>query len=119
MGTMTGFLAGVIGTALAAVVTFAQAPQQPPAGREGAPAAPDAQTPARGAEAPAQPAGRGGRGGRGGQATGPQPMSFFVTSVGKGDGGISAASPAPTHTAPPWPRHPGFRRQPVERGERT
>ena len=100
MGRMTGFLAGVIGTALAAAVTFAQAPQQPPAGREGAPAAPGAQTPAGGAEAPAQPAGRGGRGGRGGQATGPQPMSFFVTSVGKGDGGnLGGLAGADAHCA--------------------
>jgi hypothetical protein len=65
-------VAGLAGTALAVAVTFAQAPaQQPPAG----------------GQAPAgQDAGRGGRGGRGGQAAGPQPMSFFVTSVGKGDG---------------------------------
>lgn len=87
MSTMKTILTGVAGTALAATVMFAQAPQQPAAGDQGAPATQDAQTPGRGgAETPAQPTGRGGRGGRGG-AAGPQPMSFFVTSVGKGDGG--------------------------------
>ena len=84
-------VAGVAGTALAAAVTFAQAPapQQPPAGRQGAP----------GAQAPA--ACRTGAGSRRDRAAGAaaaaaairpaaaQPMSFFVTSVGKGDGGES------------------------------
>ena len=83
-------VAGVAGTLLAAVVAFAQAPtpQQPPAGRQGAAGA---QAPAPAGQAPAgqAPAGQGrgrggGRGGDGQAAT--QPMSFFVTSVGKGDG---------------------------------
>ena len=85
-------VAGVVGTALAAAVTFAQAqaPQQPPAGRQGAP----------GAQAPA-PAGQAGqgRGGRGGgQAA--QPMSFFITSVGKGDvGNLGGLAGADAHCA--------------------
>ena len=85
-------VAGVVATAQAAAVTFAQAqaPQQPPAGRQGAP----------GAQAPA-PAGQAGqgRGGRGGgQAA--QPMSFFITSVGKGDGGnLGGLAGADAHCA--------------------
>ena len=94
-------VAGVAGTALAAAVTFAQAPapQQPPAGRQGAPGA---QAPAPAGQAPA-PAGQGrGRGGgRGGdQAGAAQPMSFFVTSVGKGDGGnLGGLAGADAHCA--------------------
>jgi hypothetical protein len=58
--------------ALGSLVVIAQAPQQPAAG---APAAPGAQAPAGGGQ------GRGG--GRGAPAG---PISFFVTSTGKGDG---------------------------------
>ena len=94
MRNMARIVAGVAGTALAAAVTFAQAqaPQQPPAGRQGAP----------GAQAPAPaPAGQGGkgRGARGGgQAA--QPMSFFITSVGKGDGGnLGGLAGADAHCA--------------------
>ena len=60
-----GVLTGLTAAALFTAITFAQAPQAPPAG---------------GAQ--------GGRpGGAGGQGRGPAgPPSFFVTSVGKGDG---------------------------------
>ena len=43
------------------------------------------------APAPPQPQGRG-------QQGPPPPMSFFVSSVGKGDGGTWGDWPAPTHT---------------------
>ena len=78
MNSMKRVLAGVAGTALAAAVTFAQAPapQQPPAGG-GQGAAPQGQAPA-GEQQP-------GRGGRG-PAAPAQPMTFFITSVGKGNG---------------------------------
>src|SRR6188472_2015514 len=92
MRNVTRIVAGLAGMAFAAAVAFAQAPApapQPPAGQAGAPA-PGGQAPARGAQ-PAQQdqgggRGRGGRGGGGAQAAATQPMSFFVTSVGKGDG---------------------------------
>ena len=62
-GVLTGLTAAVLFTA----ITFAQAPQQPPAG---------------GAAQGGRPGGAGG-----GQGRGPAgPPSFFVTSVGKGDG---------------------------------
>jgi hypothetical protein len=99
-------VAGVIGTALAAAVAFAQqgapvagagtpaaqapATQQPPAGRRGA-AQPDQQ----GAQG-----GRGGRGGRGGGGAAATQMGFFVTSVGKGDGGnLGGLAGADAHCA--------------------
>jgi len=118
MGSRTRIVAGVIGTALAAVVAVAQTPapaaQQPAARGQAAPAA--------GAQPPAQPAqdgrgGRAGRGGRGGEgAAATQPMSFFITSVGKGDGGnlgglagadahcaaLAKASGAPVATGRTW-----------------
>src|SRR6187431_3782013 len=60
--------------AVGSLVVFAQAQQQPQ---------PPAQAPA--AQQP--PAGgQGGRGGRGGGGGAQNPTSFFVTSVGKGDG---------------------------------
>jgi hypothetical protein len=93
MGNVGRIVAGVIGTALAAAVAFAQAQQPAPAGRTGAPAAqtPAGQQPAgRQGGQPAQQdqgGGRGGRGGRGGGGGGAATqMGFFVTSVGKGDG---------------------------------
>jgi hypothetical protein len=84
MRSTARIVAGVAGTALAAAVTFAQAPapQQPPAGRQGAAGA---QAPPPAGQAPAQGGQGRGRGG-GGQAGAAQPMSFFVTSAGKGDG---------------------------------
>jgi hypothetical protein len=76
------FMAGLIGTVLAVAVALAQAPapeQQPQGGqgRQGAQGGGQGRQGAQGGQ---------GRGGRGGAAAGPQPMSFFVTSVGKGDG---------------------------------
>ena len=73
MRRMQHVLAASAFAALGSLVVLAQAPQQPAAG---APAAPGAQAPAGGGQ------GRGG-GGRGGPAG---PISFFVTSAGKGDG---------------------------------
>jgi hypothetical protein len=73
---MQHVLAASAFAALGSLVVYAQA--QPPAG-QGPAAAPGAQAPARGGAAQ----GRGGRGGRGGPAG---PASFFITSVGKGDG---------------------------------
>jgi hypothetical protein len=69
MRRMNSVTAAIAFAAIGSLVAFAQAPQQPPAG----------QAPAAGAQ---QPAGRGQGGGRGA----PQPTSFFITSVGKGDG---------------------------------
>jgi hypothetical protein len=69
MTTVTRVIATCATAGLFTVVIAAQAPQQPPAG--GAPAA----------QAPAQ--GRPGGAGRGAPAG---PVSFFITSVGKGDG---------------------------------
>ncbi len=67
-------LTGVLATALFSAVVMAQAAQQPPAGQQ----------PAAGAQgAPAAPGGQGA--GRGPQGP-PPPMTFFITSVGKGDG---------------------------------
>jgi hypothetical protein len=86
MSRMTGPLAGVAGTMLAVAVALAQAPPQD-GGRQGGQAGQGAQAPARGGQGGGQQGGRGrggGRGGDGGAQTGP---SFFVTSVGKGDGG--------------------------------
>lgn len=84
-------VAGVAAAALFTVVTFAQAPQPAPAGQApqqpGTPAGQAPQQPgAAGAQAPAPaaPAGQGRQGGRGGGPAGP--ASFFITSVGKGDG---------------------------------
>ena len=80
-----------LATAVAIVQTQAPAPAgQQPGGRQGAaPAGQDGQ----------QPGGRGGRGGRGGgQAA--QGMSFFITSVGKGDGGnLGGLAGADAHCA--------------------
>jgi hypothetical protein len=73
---MNSVTAAIAFAAIGSLVAFAQAPQQPPAGQ--APAA-GAQPPARGQA----PGGRQGRGGGGGAAN---QTSFFVTSVGKGDG---------------------------------
>lgn len=97
MATLTRILIGIVGTALTAAVVFAQAPaQQPPAGREGG----AQQAPAQGGQ---PPAGRGrgdGRGGAAGGAAATQPMSFFVTSVGKGDGGnLGGLAGADAHCA--------------------
>jgi hypothetical protein len=75
MTTVKRVIATCATAGLLTVVIAAQAPQQPPAG---------------GAQAPAQGGqGQGGRpggagGGRGGGPAGP--VSFFITSVGKGDG---------------------------------
>jgi len=71
MRRMNSVTAAIAFAAIGSLVAFAQAPQQPPPG----------QAPAAGGQ---QPAGgrQGGRGG-GGAAN---PTSFFVTSVGKGDG---------------------------------
>lgn len=75
MRRMQHFVAAIALAGVGSLVAFAQAPQQPGAG---APAQPGAQ-----GQAPAGGQGRAG-GGRGG---GPQgPASFFITSVGKGDG---------------------------------
>ena len=68
-------MAAIAFAALGSLVALAQAPQ-PPAPGQGPGAAPPA---AAGAQAPAQGRGRG----RGGPAG---PASFFITSVGKGDG---------------------------------
>ena len=72
---MHPFTAAIVFAAIGSFVAFAQAPQQPPAG-----AAP-AQQPA-GGQAPQGRQGGGG-GGRGAAAN---PTTFFITSVGKGDG---------------------------------
>src|SRR5688500_11081502 len=66
-------LAAIAFAAVGSLVVYAQAPQQPPAG----------QAPAAGAQAPAPGGGQGRGGGRGGPAG---PISFFITSAGKGDG---------------------------------
>ena len=72
MRRMQLVIAAMAFAALGSLVALAQAPQQqPPAG----------QAPAAGAQG-GRPGGAGGQGGRGA----PQPTSFFVTSVGKGDG---------------------------------
>jgi len=106
MGNVGRIVAGVAGTVLAAVVTFAEAQQQAPQppGRGNAPAAqtPNGQQPAggrRGAQPQDQGGGRGGaRGGRGGGAA--TQMGFFVTSVGKGDGGnLGGLAGADAHCA--------------------
>lgn len=81
--------AGLLAAALVHAQAPAPAPQQPGAQQ------PDAQQPARGrgaapdADAPqrGQRGGRAGRGGRGGRGGAAQPASFFITSVGPGDGG--------------------------------
>src|SRR5687767_9929533 len=70
-------MAAMAFAAIGSLVVVAQAPQAP-AGQAPAGQAPAGQAPA-GAQ---QPGGRGGRGG-GGAAN---PTSFFITSVGKGDG---------------------------------
>src|SRR5687768_9269128 len=76
MRRMQHVLAAGALAALGSLVVYAQAPQQPPPG----------QAPAAGAQAPAPGGqGRGGGGGRGGGAPA-GPISFFVTSAGKGDG---------------------------------
>jgi hypothetical protein len=77
MTTVTRVIATCATAGLLTVVIAAQAPQQPPAG-----GAQGAQPPAQGAQAPA-PGAQGRGGGRGGPAG---PPSFFITSVGKGDG---------------------------------
>ncbi len=71
MRRMQHGLAAIALAALGSLVVLAQAPQQP-----AAPAAPGAQAPA--------PGGAQGRGGGRGAPAGP--ISFFVTSAGKGDG---------------------------------
>jgi hypothetical protein len=65
MRIATRVLTGIGAAALFSVVVFGQAAQQPPAGAQGG-----------------RPGGAGGQGGRGPAG----PPSFFVTSVGKGDG---------------------------------
>jgi len=92
MRRMQHVIAAIAFAALGTLVAFAQAPQQPPAG----------------GAAPAAGQGRGG--GRGGPAG---PASFFITSVGKGDGanygGIAGADAycAQMATAGPIPTPPG------------
>ena len=103
MGSITRIVAGVAGIALAAAVAFAQAPAPAPAAPQGT----GAQAPPAGGAQPAAPAqgGRGARGGRAGRGGGEgqaatQPMSFFVTSVGKGDGGnLGGLAGADAHCA--------------------
>jgi hypothetical protein len=104
MGASMRRLARLLVPALAVAVMGAQAPQQQ-GGAQGAPAA-GAQAPAQGQPAQGQDAGRGGRaggrGGRGGRGDGggAQPGSFFVTSVGKGDGGnLGGLAGADAHCA--------------------
>jgi len=94
---MTGLVAGLAGTVLAVAVTFAQAPAQDGA-RQGDQGGQGAQAPARGGQGGGQQGGRGrGRGGDGGGQTG---TSFFVTSVGKGDGGnLGGLAGADAHCA--------------------
>jgi hypothetical protein len=95
MGRLTGLVAGLAGTVLMVAVAFAQAPAQDGARQGGQ----GAQAPARGGQqGGGQQAGRGrGRGGDGGGQTGP---SFFVTSVGKGDGGnLGGLAGADAHCA--------------------
>ena len=70
MRRMKTVTAAIAFAAIGSLVVFAQAPQQAPAG----------QAPAAGA-----PQGGGRPGGQGGRGA-PNPTSFFVTSVGKGDG---------------------------------
>ena len=72
MSKTTHILAALALSALATTVTFAQGGGggQRGGGGAGAPAG----------------AGGGGQGGRGGAPAAPMPMSFFITSVGKGDG---------------------------------
>src|SRR5690348_8220959 len=70
MRRMSAFTAAMAFAAIGSLVVFAQAPQQPPAG-----------------QAPAAGAPQGGRGqGRGDGRGAANPTSFFITSVGKGDG---------------------------------
>jgi len=97
MATLKRILIGIAGTALTAAVVFAQAPApQPQGGRDGGAVAP--------AQDGQQPAGRGrgdGRGGGGrGAAPAAPPMTFFITSVGKGDGGnLGGLAGADAHCA--------------------
>ena len=74
MQMMRTVTAAIACAAIGSLVVMAQAPQQQ---------APAGQAPAAGAQQP-QGGGRQGRGGGGGAAN--NPASFFVTSVGKGDG---------------------------------
>jgi hypothetical protein len=67
MRTKPRVLAGLAAAALFSAVAFAQAPQQPPPGGQGG-----------------RPGGQGGR--PGGQGAPAGPPTFFITSVGKGDG---------------------------------
>ena len=74
MRRMKTVTAAIAFAAIGSLVAFAQAPQQQ---------APAGQAPAAGApQGGGRPGGGGGQGGRGAQ----NPTSFFVTSVGKGDG---------------------------------
>jgi hypothetical protein len=80
MRIKTRALAGLAAAALFSVAAFAQAPQQPPAGGQGRPGGP--------------PGGGAGRGGPAG------PPTFFITSVGKGDGGnLGGLAGADAHCA--------------------
>jgi hypothetical protein len=97
MRRMQHVVAAIAFAALGTLVAFAQAPQQPPAG---------------GAPAGAAPAGQARGGGRGPAG----PASFFITSVGKGDGAnygglagadaycaqMAAAGPIPTPPGRTW-----------------
>ena len=74
MQMMRTVTAAIACAAIGSLVVLAQAPQQQ---------APAGQAPAAGAQPP-QGGGRQGRGGGGGAAN--NPASFFVTSIGKGDG---------------------------------
>jgi hypothetical protein len=98
-GTRAGLLTGAAGIMLMAALALAQAPST-----QGG----EQNTPAAGGQAPAQPAqdggrgggGRGGRGGRGGGGGGAQSGTFFITSVGKGDGGnLGGLAGADAHCA--------------------
>jgi hypothetical protein len=98
---MSRIVAGVTGMALATAVALVQA--QAPQGQAPAPGAPGAQAPAQ----PGRGAGRGqdgagrGQGGAGrGRGAAQQPMTFFVTSIGKGDGGnLGGLAGADAHCA--------------------
>ncbi|HEX5110977.1 MAG TPA: hypothetical protein VFV95_21140 [Vicinamibacterales bacterium] len=99
MSRMTGLLAGVAGTVLAAAVALAQAPSQD-GGRQGGQAGQGAQAPARGGQQGGGQQGRGRGAGRGGDGGGQTGTSFFITSVGKGDGGnLGGLAGADAHCA--------------------
>jgi hypothetical protein len=85
----------IVGAGLTAAVAIVQTQAPAPAGQQ--PGGQQGAAPA--GQGGQQPGGRGGRGGRGGGQAAPG-MSFFITSVGKGDGGnLGGLAGADAHCA--------------------